>query len=99
MSSDFPLMCYVYVEASNEIGVVKWGERGYYKTDFESTANTVEGNKELVEILNSKHFELSEFEVEAMKILSMSADEKTDWESRYTDLVKTLKEHKEKKAE
>ena len=35
LRSSLPEQCYVYVQTENEIGIVKKGENGYYKTDIE----------------------------------------------------------------
>lgn len=35
LRSSLPEQCYVYIQSSNEIGIVKKGENGYYKTYIE----------------------------------------------------------------
>ena len=64
---NYPELCYVYVEVGMEIGLVKWGESGYYRTEYAHKAE----NEEFVKELNSK-LGISNNEAEAMKILSMN---------------------------
>lgn len=81
-------MCYIYLETDSTIGIVKFGESGYYKTDY--SANR--GNKDLVEHLNAR-LGVSKAEAEAMMILSMNDGITADsFEERFDGLVTTLKE-------
>ena len=78
-------MCYVYIEVGSEIGIVKFGESGYYQTDFGSSA----AHKDYVNKLNEK-LGVSNKEAFAMKTLSMnkSIDGNTaEWKRLYSDLV------------
>ena len=52
LRSSLPEHCYVFVETSNEIGIVRKGRTGYYLTDL-ATGNHDE-NRELVKELNEK---------------------------------------------
>lgn len=64
---NYPEMCYVYVEVGAEIGVVKFGEKGYYQTEYDSS----QSNEQYVKKLNSQ-LGVTENEASAMKILSMN---------------------------
>lgn len=86
---NYPEMCYVYVEVGMEVGIVKWGESGYYRTEYAHNSS----NEELVKELNSK-LEVSENEAEAMKILSMNQSidgNTTEWEKKYIDILEHMK--------
>ncbi len=85
----YPEMCYVYVEVGAEIGVVKFGEKGYYQTEFDSMNPT---NEQYVKKLNSQ-LGVSDNEAEAMKILSMndSIDGNIEeWQMKFDDIVKRM---------
>ena len=87
---NYPEMCYVYVEVGMEIGLVKWGESGYYKTEY---AHKME-NEELVKELNSR-LGVSNNEAEAMKILSMNKGiENNDggWKKKFEEIVNHMNE-------
>ena len=68
LRSSLPEHCYVFVETSNEIGIVRKGMTGYYLTDL-ATGNRDE-NRELVKELNEKAG-LTPGQAEAMKAGSM----------------------------
>lgn len=86
---NYPEMCYVYVEVGAEIGVVKFGEKGYYQTEYSLHDST---NEELVKRLNSQ-LGVSESEAEAMKILSMndSIDGNIEeWQKKFSEIVEKM---------
>lgn len=86
---NYPELCYIYVEVGAEIGIVKFGEKGYYQTEYTLHDST---NEELVKKLN-KQLGVSESEAEAMKILSMndSIDENTEeWQKKFDEIVKRI---------
>ena len=88
---NYPEMCYVYVEVGMEIGVVKFGEKGYYQTEFDSMNSA---NEQYVKKLNSQ-LGVSDNEAEAMKILSMndSIDGNiNEWQKKFDEIVKRLNE-------
>ena len=68
LRSSLPEQCYVYLPTTNEIGIVKKGENGYYRTDLSN--GTPKENKELAEFMNGK-LGVSKAQVEAMKAGSM----------------------------
>ena len=68
LRSSLPEHCYVFVETSNEIGIVRKGMSGYYLTDL-ATASLDE-NRELVKELNEKAG-LTPGQAKAMKAGSM----------------------------
>lgn len=53
MDNTLPDMCYTYLSGSNEIGLIKKGEEGYYKTEYLCVDDT-EINEDLVRELNAK---------------------------------------------
>ena len=63
-----PEKCYVYIETSNDLGIVNKGEMGYYHTDI--TALSREEMKEMVDELNEK-IGVTKAQAEAMKLGSM----------------------------
>lgn len=82
---NYPEMCYVYVEVGCEIGVVKFGEKGYYQTEYDSS----QSNEQYVKKLNSQ-LGVTDNEAAAMKILSMndSIDGNIDeWQKKFTEIV------------
>ena len=68
LRSSLPKQCYVFVETSNEIGIVKKGESGYYRTNLDFGDR--DQNCEIVRESNKKAG-LSVSQVEAMKAGSM----------------------------
>lgn len=86
---NYPEMCYIYVERSMGIGIVKWGEAGYYITNYDGKTQE---NIKLVDKLNTQ-LEVSENEAEAMKILSMnsSIDKNIEeWQKKFDDIIKRM---------
>ena len=86
---NYPELCYIYIEVGAEIGIVKFGEKGYYQTEYTLYDST---NEELVKKLN-KQLGVSESEAEAMKILSMndSIDGNTEeWQKKFDEIVKRI---------
>lgn len=86
---NYPELCYIYIEVGAEIGIVKFGEKGYYQTEYTLHDST---NEELVKKLN-KQLGVSESEAEAMKILSMndSIDGNTEeWQKKFDEIVKRI---------
>ena len=68
LRSSLPEQCYVYLPTSNEIGIIKKGKTGYYKTDL---TNGVPGEmKELADSMNRK-LGVTKGQAEAMKTGSM----------------------------
>ena len=87
---NYPELCYVYVEVGMEIGLVKWGESGYYRTEY---AHKME-NEEFVKEFNSK-LGVSNNEAEAMKILSMNTSingNDTEWKAKFEEIVTRMNE-------
>lgn len=87
--SNYPDMCYVFVEVGAEIGIVKWGEKGYYRTEYAS--GKLE-NEELVNQLNSK-LGVEENQAKAMKILSMNDSidgNEIEWKAKFDDIIKRI---------
>ena len=83
---NYPDMCYVYIEVGCEIGIVKFGESGYYQTDFGSSA----AHKDYVNKLNEK-LGVSEKEAFAMKTLSMNKSingNVTEWKRLFEDIIR-----------
>lgn len=68
LRSSLPEQCYVYIQSSNEIGIVKKGENGYYKTDIEGGKPSE--RKALVDEYNRKAG-VNKAQAEAMKAGSM----------------------------
>ena len=86
--NQYPEMCYVFVEVKMEIGVVKWGESGYYETSYEHNTD----NETLVKELNSK-LGVTEAQAEAMKILSMNQSiqgNDAEWQKKFDEIVERL---------
>lgn len=79
---EHPELCYVAIQSTNEIGIVKWGENGYYKTDLD-----IEPTDGVINHLNEK-LGLSVAEMNAMKICSMVNPE--SWESHYNMVLKAM---------
>lgn len=69
MSLETGMVCFVYVKSENEIGLIKYGETGYYRTDYEPL-QTVEDNERFVKWLNDG-LALTDNEIYAMEIGSM----------------------------
>lgn len=63
-----PDKCYVYIETSNNLGIVSKGETGYYPTEI--TARTRDEMKAMVDELNQK-IGVTKAQAEAMKLGSM----------------------------
>ena len=87
---NYPEMCYVYVEVGMEIGVVKFGESGYYRTNYEHRTE----NEELVKELNAK-LGVTDAQAEAMKILSMNDSvqgNEAEWKKKFDEIVKRINE-------
>ena len=68
LRSSLPERCYTYVITRNEIGIIKKGESGYYRTDI-SVHDSKDG-KEMANDLNEK-LGVSRAQAEAMKAGSM----------------------------
>ena len=68
LRSSLPNRCYVYVQSTNEIGIIKKGETGYYKTDI-----PVYDSKDAKELVNEQNEKLgvTKAQAEAMKAGSM----------------------------
>ena len=85
---NYPEMCYVYVEVGAEIGVVKFGEKGYYQTEYDSS----QSNEQYVKKLNSQ-LGVSENEASAMKILSMNESidgNIEEWKRMFGEIVERI---------
>ena len=81
----YPSVCYVKVESLNEIGVVKWGKRGYYELSKQPTETNVDALNEEIGV--------SKNEAKAMQILSMNdeiADDEKAWEEKFVELMAKL---------
>ena len=68
LRSSLPESCYAYIETANEIGIVKKGESGYYRSDLSPVYG--ENGRELVDELNSRNG-VTKAQSEAMKAGSM----------------------------
>lgn len=85
-----PETCYVYIPTDHSVGIVKWGERGYYKTNFphDFTWETV------AEINDRSGY--SRTEIRAMQICSMvdSLPETNEaWEKHFNMVCETFDRH------
>ena len=88
---NYPELCYVYVEVGMEIGIIKWGESGYYITNYDGKT---EQNIMLVNKLNSQ-LGITENEAEAMKILSMNTSingNDKEWKAKFEEIVSRMNE-------
>lgn len=89
-------MCYVYVESENQVGIVKWGESGYCKTNLEA----IDDKKKFVDEMNEHYFGINKLESEAMKICSMCNGLKVEkWEEHYNFVLNRLREKVAKENE
>lgn len=68
LRSSLPEQCYIYLPTTNEIGIVKKGESGYYRTDLAS--GEPDAMRELADSMNKK-LGVSKAQAEAMKSGSM----------------------------
>lgn len=87
---EHPKICYVYIEVDHSVGIIKWGEHGYYKTDWPNNFTP-----ELVTNLNAK-IGVNEKQAAAMKLCSMNKAISTpaEWYEKYCYLLKRLAERK-----
>ncbi len=82
----YPEMCYTHIASTNEIGIIKWGESGYYSTDYSGNPKNIE----LVHHLNEK-IGVSPTEAEAMSILSMNESLTSEgWGKKYEEVLAIL---------
>lgn len=89
---NYPEMCYIYVESNMEVGIVKWGESGYYMTNYEGKTQQ---NIQLVNKLNSQ-LGVSENEAEAMKILSMNKSIEgniDEWQKKFAEIIEKMEKN------
>lgn len=77
LRSSLPEAAYVFVPSANEIGIVKKGESGYYKTGI--SFDSPEEGKALVEQYNAKHG------VSKAQAVAMSAGSMFGWETPAAD--------------
>lgn len=68
LRSSLPEQCYIYLPTTNEIGIVKKGESGYYRTDLVN--GEPDAMRELAESMNKK-LGVAKSQAEAMKSGSM----------------------------
>lgn len=68
LRSSLPEQCYIYLPTTKEIGIVKKGENGYYRTDLVNGESVA--MRELVDSMNSK-LGVSKAQAEALKSGSM----------------------------
>lgn len=68
LRSSLPKQCYIYLPTTKEIGIVKKGENGYYRTDLVNGESVA--MRELVDSMNSK-LGVSKAQAEALKSGSM----------------------------
>lgn len=68
LRSSLPEHCYIYLPTTNEIGIVKKGEMGYYRTDLATTDR--DRNREMVKDANQRGG-VTKAQEEAMKYGSM----------------------------
>lgn len=69
-ASKLPELCYDRLLTDNSIIVLKKGESGYYKTDFNTNGLTVEQVQDWVNTINSR-MGITQEQVMALSILSM----------------------------
>ena len=81
-----PETCFVLLPTNNTVGIVKWGESGYYKTNYPE-----EYTEEIVDELNDK-FGYSRTEIKAMQICSMANIPETEdaWEKHFQIVCKIM---------
>ena len=86
-----PDTCWVWL-VGNDIGVVKWGESGYYRTDYPSGKYT----EELVAELNDKSG-YTRTEIEAMQMCSMAYIPQTEeaWNKHFQTCCDIIDRHNE----
>lgn len=79
MKFNHPETCWVHIPTDNSVGVVKWGESGYYKTDYPHNYTS-----ELVTEMNDRSG-YSRMEIHAMQICSMAnlPDNDEAWEKHF----------------
>ena len=84
-----PEMCYSN-DYANNCTIVKWGESGYYRTDYPAGGYTTE----VIDELNAR-MGITPAEKRAMVCCSMVAQDNPnlDWEKHYTMCMKIEKEH------
>ena len=84
-----PEYCYVLLKTEGgSVGVVKWGENGYYRTDLPA------GYTEEDVILMNESLGVSDAEAQAMVACSMNEKLKEDdlaWEKKYSEILSLLK--------
>ena len=83
-----PELCYVHIATDNSVGIVKWGERGYYKTDFPVGKYT----SEIVSEMNEGSG-FTDKEIKAMQICSMvNTLPETDeaWQKHYAKILERM---------
>jgi len=49
-----PESCYVPLDVELEVGIVKWGETGYYRTDWGQVADNIDNLHEFVNMKNEQ---------------------------------------------
>ena len=81
-----PEVCYVFIPTENSVGIVKWGERGYYPTDYPHNYTA-----EIVAEMN-EGLGFSAEEIRAMQICSMANIPETEeaWEKHYAMVKEAL---------
>lgn len=91
-----PETCYVLLPTvNNTIGIVKWGENGYYKTNYPSGYT-----KEIVDELNDR-LGCSRTEIKAMQICSMANLPETEdaWEKHFKMVCGMIDKHEKERSE
>lgn len=84
-----PEMCYVFIATENAVGIVKWGENGYYKTDYPHNFTN-----EVVDEMNEK-LGLTKKESDSMMYCSMANLPETNeaWEKHYNMCMEIKEKH------
>ena len=81
-----PDICYVFLESSHSVGIIKWGEAGYYKTDWPHNYTS-----NLVEELNKKAG-ISPEQAAAMKLCSMNKKlSPAAWYEKYIEILEKFR--------
>lgn len=73
MKNDLPSFCYTFIRTNppgERIGLIKRGQTGYYKTDFDFPLTPADAAADLVSRLNKK-MQITEEQVSAMEAGSL----------------------------
>lgn len=75
---EHPELCYIFLKTTGEVGIVKWGESGYYRTEYQGFTEN------MVQELN-QNGGISPVQANAMMSCSMNKNLKSDedWKKAY----------------